>query len=131
MLSGTWYLPLIVVLLSFVYHERIAAREEAFLLSAFGDRFRAWASGVPAMLPAIGQYQSSNVPFQWRKVIVQESHGLCAIGTAFLVLDTLEDSVRLGRLEVDPMWLTIFIATLIPLVIVVIAKKAGRRKAQI
>jgi hypothetical protein len=71
------------------------------------------------------------VPFQWRKVIVQESHGLCAIGTAFLVLDTLEDSVRLGRLVVDPMWLAIFIATLIPFLIVVIAKKAGRRKAQI
>ncbi len=131
MLSGTWYLPLIVVLLSFVYHERIAAREEAFLQTAFGDSFRAWASSVPAMLPAVGQYRSSNVPFQGRKVIVQESHGLCAIGTAFLVLDTLEDSVRLGRLEVDPTWLAIFIATLIPFLIVVIVKKTQRRTAQI
>jgi len=131
MLSGTWYLPLIVVLLSFVHHERIAAREEAFLQTAFGDSFRAWASGVPAMLPAVGQYRSSNVRFQWRKVILQESHGLCAIGTAFLVLDTLEDSVRLGRLAVDPTWLAIFIATLIPFLIVVIVKKASRHAAQI
>src|SRR5688500_2711491 len=110
MLSGTWYLPLIVVLLSFVYHERIAAREEAFLLTTFGDGFRTWAGRVPAMLPAVAQYQPANVPFQWRKVLVQESHGLCAIGTAFLVLDTLEDSVRLGYLHVDRAWLTIFIA---------------------
>ena len=98
LLSGTWYLPLIVVLLSFVYHERIAAREEAFLQSAFGDAFRAWANDVPAMIPAFGRYVPSDVPFQSQKVIMQESHGLCAIGTAFLVLDTLEDSARLGIL---------------------------------
>jgi protein-S-isoprenylcysteine O-methyltransferase Ste14 len=131
MLSGTWYLPLIVVLLSFVYHERIAAREEAFLQNTFGDSFRAWANDVPAMIPAFARYRPSNVPFQLQKVVMQESHGLCAIGTAFLVLDTLEDSVRLGYFHVDPAWLSIFIATLIPFLVVVIAKKAGRRAAPI
>jgi protein-S-isoprenylcysteine O-methyltransferase Ste14 len=130
LLSGTWYLPLIVVLLSFVYHERIAAREEAFLQTTFGDGFRAWAAGVPAMIPAVGQYRPSNVPFQWRKVIVQESHGLCAIGTAFLVLDTLEDSVRLGYFHVDAAWLAIFVATLIPFLVVVIVKKAARARRE-
>lgn len=131
LLSGTWYLPLIVVLLSFVYHERIAAREEAFLQSTFGDNFRRWAEKVPAMIPALGQYEPSNVPFQWQKVIVQESHGLCAIGTAFLVLDTLEDSVRLQYFHVDPAWLLIFVATLVPFLIVVLVKKSGRRTAEI
>jgi len=130
LLSGTWYLPVIVVLLSFVYHERIAAREEAFLQSAFGDSFRAWASEVPAMIPAVGRYRSSNVPFQWWKVIVQESHGLCAIGTAFLVLDTLEDSVRLGYFHVDPTWLAIFVATFVPFLAVFIAKKAPAARAR-
>jgi protein-S-isoprenylcysteine O-methyltransferase Ste14 len=131
LLSGTWYLPVIVVLLSFVYHERIAAREEAFLLSAFGESFRAWTRQVPAMIPAFTRYRPSNVPFQARKVLVQESHGLCAIGTAFLVLDTLEDSVRLGAFRVDPVWLSIFVVTFIPLLIVVIVKRSGRRTAQI
>ena len=83
------------------------------------------------MIPAFGRYQPSNVPFQVQKVIMQESHGLCAIGTAFLVLDTLEDSVRLGHFQIDPAWLTIFVATLIPFLIVVIVKKSGRRTAQI
>jgi protein-S-isoprenylcysteine O-methyltransferase Ste14 len=126
LLAGTWYLPLIVVLLSFIYHERIAAREEAFLQATFGDSFRAWASEVPAMIPAFGRFEASGVPFQVRKVIVQESHGLCAIGTAFLVLDTIADSVRLGYVHVDRQWLAIFVATLIPFLVVVIAKKAGR-----
>jgi len=124
MLSGTWYLPLLVILLSFVYHERIAAREEAFLLSTFGDTFRTWANEVPAMLPAFGRYQPAGVPFQLRKVVVQESHGLCAIGTSFLVLDTFEDSVRLGYFHVDPVWLAVFVVTFVPLLIVVIVKRA-------
>jgi protein-S-isoprenylcysteine O-methyltransferase Ste14 len=130
MLSGTWYFPVIVVLLSFVYHERIAAREEAFLETTFGETFRRWASEVPAMIPDFGRYQPADVPFQLRKVIIQESHGLCAIGTAFLTLDTIEDSVRLGSFHLDPRWLAIFLASLIPFLIVVVTKKAGGQVAQ-
>ena len=97
--------------------------------SAFGEGFRAWASEVPAMIPAFGHYQPSGVPFQVRKVVMQESHGLCAIGTAFLVLDTLEDSARLGYFHVDPRWLTVFFATFIPFLIVALAKKSARPRA--
>ena len=129
LLSGTWYLPVIVVLLSFIYHERIAAREEAFLQLTFGDRFQAWACEVPAMIPSFRGYRPSGIPFQLRRVITQEVHGLCAIGTAFLALDTLEDSFRLHRFSVDPRWLTVFIATLIPLLVVVIMKKTSHRVA--
>jgi protein-S-isoprenylcysteine O-methyltransferase Ste14 len=128
LLSGTWYLPLIVVLLSFIYHERIAAREEAFLQNAFGERFQSWAREVPAMIPAFGGYRPSGVAFQLRRVLVQESHGLCAIGTAFLVLDTLEDSVRLHGFHVDIRWLTVFVATLVPFLLVVGRKTARRAR---
>ena len=126
LLSGTWYLPLIVMLLSFIYHERIAAREETFLRTTFGDRFDAWATEVPAMVPAFGRYRPSDVRFQVRKVLLQESHGLCAIGTAFLVLDTLEDSARLGRFQVDPRWLVTFVITFVPFLVVFVLKKSAR-----
>jgi hypothetical protein len=131
LLSGTWYLPFIVILLSFIYHERIAAREELFLRNTFGERFLRWARDVPAMIPAFGNYRPSGVPFQIHKVFVQESHGLCAIGTAFLVLDTLEDSIRLHTFTVDLRWLAVFVATLIPFLYVVAAKKAARLGAKI
>jgi protein-S-isoprenylcysteine O-methyltransferase Ste14 len=131
LLSGTWYLPLVVVLLSVIYHERIAAREEAFLEDTFGDRFREWARRVPAAIPSFASYRPSGVPFQYRKVLMQEAHGLCAIGTAFLVLDSIEDSARSGVLQVDPLWLRVFVATLVPLVIVLLAKKSARRMAQV
>jgi protein-S-isoprenylcysteine O-methyltransferase Ste14 len=126
LLSGTWYLPLIVLLLSLIYHERIAAREESFLQERFGSDFDAWAREVPAMIPRFGRYRHSDVPFQLRKVILQESHGLCAIGTAFLVLDTLEDSVRLGRFQVDSRWLAVFIITFIPFFVVFVIKRSSR-----
>ena len=131
LLSGTWYLPVIVALVSFIYHERIAAREEAFLLERFGDRFRAWAAGVPALVPSFSSYRPSGVRFQPWKVFMQESHGLAAIGTAFLVLDTLEDSARLHRLTVDERWVWVFAATLVPLVFVVLSKQSARRMAKL
>lgn len=126
LLPGTWYLPLIVILLSFIYHERIAAREEQFLQNTFGDRFVAWARDVPAMFPAFRNFRASAVPFQIHKVFTQESHGLCAIGTAFLVLDALEDSIRLRTPHVDPRWVVVFVATLMPFLYVVISKKTAQ-----
>jgi protein-S-isoprenylcysteine O-methyltransferase Ste14 len=130
LLSGTWYLAVIVILLSFIYHERIAAREELFLRQTFDDRFLAWAREVPAMIPAFANYRPSGVPFQVRKVIVQESHGLCAIGTAFLVLDTLEDSIRLRAFTVDVRWLGLFAATLVPFLYIAATKKMARHVAR-
>ena len=62
---------------------------------------------------------------------MQESHGLAAIGTAFLVLDTLEDSARLHRLAVDQRWVWVFVATLVPLVFVVVSKQSTRRMAKL
>src|SRR5260221_4695185 len=68
MLSGTWFLPVIVLLLSFIYHERIAARVAAFLNGAFGETFQAWTRAVPAMVPNVGGYRPSGIAFQPRKV---------------------------------------------------------------
>ena len=131
MLSGTWFLPVIVALLSFVYHERIAAREEAFLNGAFGDTFRAWTGAVPAMIPNISGYRPSGVPFQARKVFMQESHGLFALATAFLALCTLEGSLRRHALYVDSRWLWVFLVTAVPFVVVIVSKSAARRTAKI
>jgi protein-S-isoprenylcysteine O-methyltransferase Ste14 len=131
MLSGTWFLPVIVLLLSFIYHERIAAREEAFLEKTFGGSFREWTRSVPAMIPSIGLYRPSGVSFQARKVFMQESHGLFALATAFLALDTLEDSLRLHRLHVDLRWLVVFVMAAVPFLMVMVMKKSARSAAKI
>ena len=131
MLSGTWFLPVIVILLSFIYHERIAAREEAFLKGAFGEAFHEWTRAVPALVPDLAAYRPSGVPFQAGKVFVQESHGLFALGTAFLVLDTIQGSLRRHALHLDVRWLAVFLATAVPFLIVVTTKRAARRAPKI
>jgi protein-S-isoprenylcysteine O-methyltransferase Ste14 len=131
MLSGTWFLPVIVILLSFIYHERIAAREEAFLNGAFGETFQDWTRAVPAMIPHVGGYRPSGTSFQRRKVFLQESHGLFALATAFLVLDTLQGSLRRHALHVDARWLAVFIATAAPFFAVIVTKRTARRAGKI
>lgn len=126
LLSGTWFLPVIVVLLSFIYHERIAAREEAFLRDKFGSQFEGWAQEVPAMIPRIGRYQRPGGHFRIGKVFVQECHGLLAIGAAFFILDTLEDSIRARMLQIDQRWLWVFFVTAVPFLVVVFWKKTKR-----
>lgn len=109
--TGAWYLPVIVVLLAVLYHERICAREEAFLEERFGDEFRAWAARVPAALPRLSAYVPSATPFVWRRVLGREYHGLLVIGASVFVLDLVRSTAAAGRPALDPAWTWFFGAT--------------------
>jgi protein-S-isoprenylcysteine O-methyltransferase Ste14 len=108
---GTWYLPVIVVLVSLLYFERIAAREEAFLLEKFGSQFTAWAAEVPAMVPGFSHYKPPPTAFNLWKVVTQECHGLFAIGASFFVLDTIRNAFQTNAFGVDRVWLIVLITT--------------------
>jgi protein-S-isoprenylcysteine O-methyltransferase Ste14 len=109
--TGAWYLPLLVVLAAILYHERICAREEAFLEGKFGDEFRAWAERVPAAVPRLSGYVPSATPFVWRRVLGREYHGLMVIGASVFVLDLARSAAAAGRLVFDPVWTGFFAAT--------------------
>ena len=99
-----WYLPVIVFLVGVLYHERICAREEAFLAERFGDEFRSWADRVPAMWPRFSTYRPSDTPFVWRRVLGREFHGLMVIGSVVFVLELIRGWLAAGRLVADPFW---------------------------
>jgi protein-S-isoprenylcysteine O-methyltransferase Ste14 len=120
---AVWYLPVIVVLTSLLYFERIAAREEAFLLQRFGSQFTGWAAAVPAMIPRLSRYRPPTTAFNLRKVITQECHGLFAIGASFFVLDTVRESFEARAFSVDRGWLIVFVATGAIFVVAILAKK--------
>lgn len=105
-----WYVPVIVLLLGLLYHERIAAREEAFLEERFGDEFRTWADAVPAMLPSPARYRRSDVPFGWRRPLGSEFHGLMTIASVVFVLDLFRAWLATRRLAFDPVWTAFFAA---------------------
>jgi len=102
---GVWYLPFILAPVFLLYYERIAVREEAFLLERFGAEFDAWAARVPASVPSFGTYVRFTHPFSWKKVLRHEFHGLMAIAASVLVIDTLQETWRAGRLQADAPWL--------------------------
>ena len=106
-----WYLPVIVLLLGLLYHERIAAREEAFLEERFGDEFRSWAGAVPALIPLGARYVRSDVPFGWRRPLGSEFHGLMTIASVVFVLDLFRGWLATGSLVLDPLWTSFFAAS--------------------
>lgn len=118
-----WYVPVIVLLLALLYHERIAAREEAFLEERFGDEFRAWAARVPAMLPVRARYRPSDVPFGWRRPLGSEFHGLMAIASVVFVLDVFRAWLASGRLVFDPVWTWFFASSALLFVTCTVLKK--------
>jgi len=106
--TGVWYLPIMLVLSTLLYYERIAAREEAFLIDTFGPSFDAWAKRVPAILPSLVHYVRSDTRFSWRKVLRHEFHGLMVIASGAFVLDAAQESWRAGQWRIDPAWLWFF-----------------------
>ena len=92
---GVWYLPIILVTATLLYYERIAAREEAFLLERFGGTFEAWAAQVPRALPVLRALcRRSTRAFSWKKVLRHEFHGLLVIAAGAFVLDAFQESWR-------------------------------------
>lgn len=123
LVPGPWYLPVIVLLASLLYHERIAAHEEAFLEATFGDLFRDWADRVPAMIPDLRRFRASSDLFSWRRVLGREFHGLFVIGAGFFVLDLLQDRAVSGRWQLDPLWTWFCLATGLLFVVLTALKK--------
>lgn len=123
---GIWYLPIIFVLATWLYYERIAIREEAFLLERFGAEFEAWSSRVPAVRPSFASYSRSAIPYAWKKVLRHEFHGLLVVAAGAFVFDAMQESWRAGAWHVDAPWLWFFAASAV-LFLIFAALKRGTR----
>jgi len=123
---GIWYLPVILVLATLLYYERIAVREEAFLADRFGGDFDAWSARVSACRPSLSTYRRSAIPYSWKKVLRHEFHGLLVIAAGAFVFDAMQERVRSGGWRVDVPWAWFFAASA-ALFLVFAALKRGTR----
>jgi protein-S-isoprenylcysteine O-methyltransferase Ste14 len=123
---GVWYLPIILVTTTLLYYERIAAREEAFLVERFGGQFESWAGRVPAIVPSFAGYVPSTTAFSWKKVLRHEFHGLLVIAAGAFVLDAFQESWRARDWRADSLWLWFFGASAV-LFLIFAALKRGTR----
>ena len=108
---GVWWLPVLVTLLFTLYYERIMFAEEEFLRREFGAAFTAWAAGTPAVVPWRLSWTPPGRPFSLHRVLRQEYSGLFALVSVFTLLHLGRDLAATGRLQLDPVWGTIFAVT--------------------
>ncbi|MEI6668168.1 MAG: isoprenylcysteine carboxylmethyltransferase family protein [Acidobacteriota bacterium] len=123
---GIWYLPIILILATLLYYERIAAREEAFLIETFGPAFDAWAARVPAIVPSLAGYVRATTAYSWKKVLRHEFHGLMVIASGAFLLSAAQQSWRARQWRVDEIWLWFFAGTAVLFVASIAIKKGTR-----
>ena len=79
----------VVVLLFWLYYERIIFAEEQFLKKKFTSLYTVWALRTPVFLPKFKNYIHPELRFDVQKVIEQEKNGLLAIFLLFTLLDNI------------------------------------------
>ncbi len=110
----TWWMTLLVVLIFWLYYERIAFAEEAFLRNKFGDQYLQWSEHTPAFVPSLNlmRWKQPELSFSWKKVIGKEYAGFMAIILCFTVIKVLISLIKSGTFSLDPLWIFIFISGL-------------------
>jgi protein-S-isoprenylcysteine O-methyltransferase Ste14 len=94
--TGSWWLPLVVSVLFWVYYERIAFAEEEYLRQQFGEQFTSWSARTPAFFPSFTHWQHPSLPFSGRTALRREYGGLLTI------LAFCAGSKVIGELVFDP-----------------------------
>jgi protein-S-isoprenylcysteine O-methyltransferase Ste14 len=98
-------LTLAGVLFYVLLYERIIAAEERFLEQRFGEDFRHWAAGRPALLPKWSLWLRPPSPFSWRAAVKGEFYGVTALLVALSALRTLDIRFSEGVWRTDWFWL--------------------------
>lgn len=109
----SFVLPALVMLVSWLYHERIIYAEEDFLEQKHGEAFRAWAKRTPAIWPKWSLWRRSALPFAWRHALKREYHGLFGIISAFFAFEIAGDWFVHRSFEIDPVWFALWFGSLI------------------
>lgn len=92
-LIGNLWFCISFCLFYWVYYERIMFAEEQFLRRKFGEAFLIWSSDVPSFIPKFSKFKKSELPFNWKKVMIKEKNGLAAIFIIFTFMDMMGEVV--------------------------------------
>ena len=110
---GVWWFSLIIILILWLYYERIMFAEEEFLQEKFGDAFTEWAAKTPAFIPKFRDWVKPNLPFSLKTAIRKEYSGFFAMMVVFTILKVAGEFLSHGRLGLDRQWAVMFGCSLI------------------
>jgi protein-S-isoprenylcysteine O-methyltransferase Ste14 len=96
------WVTLLILLIFWVYYERIMLAEEEYLRRRFGEEFERWAAATPAILPKWSAWRSPSLSFSLRAAVRREYSSLFAAAATFVFLDLVRDSVARGAIYLAP-----------------------------
>jgi protein-S-isoprenylcysteine O-methyltransferase Ste14 len=108
----SWWAPVIVSLVFWLYYERIMFAEEEYLRRKFGPLYMSWAAITPAFLPRLTLWRRPGARFCLLTVLRREHSSLLALMASLTALEVVSDYAYSGRLFVDPVWGTALAVTL-------------------
>jgi protein-S-isoprenylcysteine O-methyltransferase Ste14 len=111
-LRSVWCV-IIFVLAFWLYYERIIFAEEQYLRRKFGEAYDTWAFRVKAVIPGFRNYRKSSLPFSFKNVLRRENNSIANLFIVFALLDLLRNIAVIGRVYMEPMYITLLVAALL------------------
>jgi len=121
-----WWFTLLIVLLFWVYYEKIMYAEEEFLKQKFGEQFLAWAEKTPLFIPQFSLWRSTEMQFSIKSALKREYASFFAMIAIFTSLKVLSSLWVDKAFSLDPMWAFIFLGSLSFYLMVRFLKKKTR-----
>ena len=110
----SWWAPVIVSLVFWLYYERIMFAEEEFLRRKFGPLLHlVGRRSRRHFFPRLTLWRRPGTRFSLLTVLRREHSSLLALMASLTALEAASDYAHTGRLIVDPLWGTALAVTLV------------------
>ncbi len=128
---GSLWFMVVFQLAHALYIERIMACEDRFVARTHGEEWEQWASRTPAFLPRHLRWMPPALGWSVRTILRREYNSVCLATSAFFVLQLgrgtlVEGQPALGWIRQHPLWVGIFAAGLLCLLILRTLKRHTR-----
>ena len=101
-----------VVLLFWLYYERIMFAEESFLIKKHGEKYLKWSNSVPAFLPNIFKYKKTEVSFSIISILRREYASILSAVVGFIYVEVLVNYFERNEIFLHPISFKILLITL-------------------
>jgi protein-S-isoprenylcysteine O-methyltransferase Ste14 len=118
-----WWLSLIVMLIFWLYYERIIYAEEEFLSEKFGESFLEWADKTPAFIPNPIKWRCAYRSFSLKRTLKNEYKSFYAIIISFVFVKIVGNIYTHYQITLGGIWPIVLTAGSIFYIIVRMVKK--------
>lgn len=119
------WLAAVVVLVFWLYYERIMFAEEEYLRRSYGQQYEQWARHTPAFVPRLHGWQPPALPFSFRTVLRRELSSFFGLVAVFTVVELVNNTAH-RRPPLSRPWLIFFAAGLLVFLVLAFLKRRTR-----